>query len=102
MSVDAYIFAIRTQNCDGLDPTLRSPLLTARNMVKKKKKKKEDRRKKKLHRQELIDGDENDPYLLLHDGDAFDLALLPQLPFSPNPPTILNPMMIKTLQPRRG
>ena len=59
--IDSYIFAIRSQNCDGLEPNIRSPLLTARTQAREKKKKEDKKKDDAKHRQELIDNDMNDP-----------------------------------------
>ena len=48
-------------------------LLMARHTVKKMV----EKRKRVLHRQSLIDNNQSDPDLLLHDGGAIDPALLP-------------------------
>ena len=48
--IDSYIFAIRSQNCDGLEPNIRSPLLTARTQGREKKKKEDKKKDDAKHR----------------------------------------------------
>ena len=89
--IEAYIFAIRAQNCDGLDPNLRSPLLTARLQQKKKKQQKQRRKEKRASRQELIDDDINDIDEPSNDEEDHDLSgELPRLPLHSRPPDATN------------
>ena len=45
--IDAYIISIRTQNCDGLHPNLRSPLLASRLKQREAKKKSREKKEEK-------------------------------------------------------